>query len=210
MWRRQQVAQTTSGAVNKWRSQQVSQSTSVAVNKWRRQQVAQSTSGADNKWSSQQVAQSTRGVLNKSLKSELNMTMIKARQCPLLLLLLATWTCIMLQVQQVTCQAVTCQDKGPCRCSMSDGSGDVDISSLGKQDGTARWGGLLFIINIVVFGGISFKLLHHPLSIMEKSVFSSFIFPFVGCPIATFLLLFFFPHGTTCMSVMSFSRLCHN
>ncbi|XP_059165124.1 cation-dependent mannose-6-phosphate receptor-like [Physella acuta] len=38
-------------------------------------------------------------------------------------------------VQPVT--SLSCDGKGPCRCVFSDGSGTVDVSSLGKQDGTA-------------------------------------------------------------------------
>ena len=33
----------------------------------------------------------------------------------------------------------TCETQGPCRCHMTDGSGYIDISSLGNQDGTPRW-----------------------------------------------------------------------
>ncbi|RUS84287.1 hypothetical protein EGW08_007931, partial [Elysia chlorotica] len=32
-----------------------------------------------------------------------------------------------------------CVGDGPCRCAMSDGTGTVDISSLGNQDGTATF-----------------------------------------------------------------------
>ncbi|KAK3741413.1 hypothetical protein RRG08_011189 [Elysia crispata] len=37
------------------------------------------------------------------------------------------------------CYAQNCVGEGPCRCVMSDGTGTVDISSLGNQDGTARF-----------------------------------------------------------------------
>lgn len=33
--------------------------------------------------------------------------------------------------------SLNCDGAGPCRCVFSDGSGTVDVSSLGKQDGTA-------------------------------------------------------------------------
>ncbi|BFY97362.1 hypothetical protein BsWGS_00402 [Bradybaena similaris] len=36
-------------------------------------------------------------------------------------------------------QTLTCTADGPCRCVMSDGSGVVDISSIGNSDGTARF-----------------------------------------------------------------------
>ncbi|CAL1535582.1 unnamed protein product [Lymnaea stagnalis] len=35
--------------------------------------------------------------------------------------------------------ALLCEGDGPCRCKYNDGSGTVDISSLGNQDGTARF-----------------------------------------------------------------------
>ncbi|OWF35125.1 putative mannose 6-phosphate receptor-like protein C530.09c [Mizuhopecten yessoensis] len=35
--------------------------------------------------------------------------------------------------------AATCTQKDLCSCSMDDGSGDIDVSSLGKQDGTAMF-----------------------------------------------------------------------
>lgn len=35
-------------------------------------------------------------------------------------------------------QTRTCTGDGPCSCVMSDGSGRVDISSIGNSDGTAR------------------------------------------------------------------------
>ncbi|GFO14706.1 hypothetical protein PoB_004121100 [Plakobranchus ocellatus] len=36
------------------------------------------------------------------------------------------------------CCRADCVGDGPCRCVMSDGTGTVDVSSLGNQDGTAR------------------------------------------------------------------------
>ncbi|GFR91450.1 cation-dependent mannose-6-phosphate receptor-like isoform X1 [Elysia marginata] len=37
------------------------------------------------------------------------------------------------------CRGADCVGKGPCRCEMNDGTGTVDISSLGNKDKTARF-----------------------------------------------------------------------
>ncbi|CAL1535583.1 unnamed protein product [Lymnaea stagnalis] len=42
---------------------------------------------------------------------------------------------LLLQHGGSSVSALTCDGDGPCRCTYSDGSGTVDISSLGRQDG---------------------------------------------------------------------------
>ncbi|XP_033761899.1 uncharacterized protein LOC117343583 [Pecten maximus] len=50
------------------------------------------------------------------------------------------WTIYMVCLSLVsgTC-ALTCTQRDLCSCTMDDGSGDVDVSTLGKQDGTAMF-----------------------------------------------------------------------